>query len=144
MSTAMTAPTPLEGEVIPPGAILLVASDLFRKEGFGDGDMLDDLLEDAGFDPMAEKPVEDDMFDAESFCHAVLSELVASRVRGLLPAGALTLHASRAHNPIRADDTPENRAALEGVRFFVAADEIAATAAAMAEGFVPRATGVRL
>jgi hypothetical protein len=79
--------------------IRLAAEDIFSKYGFGDGDLLDDLLEDNGFAPTAEIGEED---DAEFFGHAVLRAAVQAFLRPVLPPEcALTFGASRCHNPVR-------------------------------------------
>jgi hypothetical protein len=124
-----TNSSPHQSHPISDGEILLVASDLLRKGGFQDGELLDEILEDAGFDIQAERPVEGDpMFEAESLNHVVLTKLVVAKLEGLLPEGSITTLASRSHNPVRVDDTPANREALKGFGFTVSHQEIVAIA----------------
>lgn len=96
-------------------AIRLYASGLLHKSGFEDGDILDDILYDAGFN--------DDHPDHEhlSFFHEILSELVE---RFIVPALGEDVKVDRIgtiHNPIRirSEVTHELRARLEADGAFV-------------------------
>lgn len=74
------------------------AENLFFKSGFGDGDMLDDLLWDNGFD---NEPRRDE--DHLGFEHEVLARCVERFLLPALPEPVATYRIGSIHNPIRAE-----------------------------------------
>jgi hypothetical protein len=124
----MTTPS---SETPPKKHLLLRGSDLFVKKGFADGEIIDDLLEEAGFDPVAPTGGEEDpLLGAE-----VLARTVVAAFRDLLPTGtAIETGVSHSHNPVRLDParlSPETRKALEEAVVRVDPDDVIAIAAAV-------------
>lgn len=76
-------------------SVILNAQDLARKWGFEDGNILDDILWDAGFDDN-DRPDHEHLF----FHQEVLAEIVRIRLLPLCP-GVRTYLVGTIHNPIR-------------------------------------------
>ena len=85
------------------GILVLYATDLLTKFGFGDGDILDDVVETHPGDRRERgDPDEPEDPDAtESFEHAVLTRLVRRRLGKLLPDFEIRERMSMSHNPVR-------------------------------------------
>lgn len=79
------------------------ATDLGSKFGFGDGDMLDDLLWDNGFHDVPRLP-EDDKRWPHDFEHTVLCEAIRRFLLPKLPASIETVVIGTIHNPMRIEN----------------------------------------
>lgn len=78
-------------------------SGLLSKWGFGDGDMLDDLLWDNGFfDHEIDASIPDDDFDTIGFAHRVLIRVVREHVLPAIEQDVEAQDIHTIHNPIRA------------------------------------------
>jgi len=126
--------------------IVLKAKDLMDKFGFGDGLLFSDLLEDAGFDTEASRPVEHDVWEGQAFDHAVLAEVVRERLLPRLVGYELDTCCSLSHNPVRlvvpeGGDEAVVRQSLEDVTVEVSEEEVLEMARRMAPEF--KADGAR-
>lgn len=108
-------------------SVELRAESLFSKWGFGDGDMLDDILEANGFD---QEPRRDD--DHLYFDHEVLALCVERYLLPELPEPVATFRVGTIHNPIRAETVKKWEAeippALLGFGVEISADTVLAVA----------------
>lgn len=137
---------PLEGsrrEVRPdgPGDIVLHAVELMSKAGFEDGDILDDLLDENGFDSLA-RPLDDEGEACLDPCFggAVLCEAVRRHLAPKLIGFEIGYDMSIAHNPVRladmdAMDHDNVRGVLAGVSARLSEDDVLAIARELADRF---------
>lgn len=129
-------PVPVSGEVIESGSVQIRADGLLSKYGFEDGDVLDDLLADAGFDPVEELGQRDGwsvLLGAE-----VLEAVVRRKFGGHLPREAIVGGMSNSHNPVRLAvryETPETVRMLEALAEWVSPSEVAEVAHEVYERF---------
>jgi len=121
--------------------VVLRAVELLSKEGFDDGDILDDLLGENGFDPLA-RPADDDGEGCldPGFGGAVLCEAVRRHLASRLVGFEIDYDLSIAHNPVRLSgwDSPRIQAlrdVLDGVVARVSNGEVLDIADALAPRF---------
>jgi hypothetical protein len=122
------------------GTVTLGAIELLGKSGFDDGDVLDDILEDAGYD-WAARPVDDPEDDLRcGFAGAVLGECVRRHLAPRLQGFEIHYDLSISHNPVRLADRnlagAVVREALEGVEVRLSHAQVLAVAAELAPGYV--------
>lgn len=114
--------------------IVLKATDLIKKHGFGDGDLFDDLLEEAGYDVLAENSSAGDE-EGQFFGHAVLTAAIRTYLMPKLVGFDLLENVSRSHNPVRLRDDGDLRDVLNGVTIAVTAEQVVAIASQLAADF---------
>lgn len=84
--------------------VLLRAAGLTSKWGFADGDILDDILFDAGLNNIPWPDQWDEKSFNLSFEHEVLARCVETYLLPAVPS-VKTFRIVTGHNPIRTDDT---------------------------------------
>lgn len=114
--------------------IVLKATDLLKKHGFGDGDLFDDLLEEAGYDVLAENTTTCDE-DEQFFGHAVLTAVIRTYLMPKLVGFDLLEQVSCSHNPVRIHDDGNLGDVLNGVASTVTAEQVVAIASQLAGAF---------
>ena len=114
------------------------AADLLRKFGFGDGGVLDDLLERHGYDISAHRDGDEEGME-QPFGGAVLCECVRRRLIPVLPSLEIDYNASLSHNPVRLWNEKtigkEARALLGSVSVEVSESQVLAVAAELEPSF---------
>lgn len=120
--------------------VTLYAADLLRKYGFDDGNLLDDILDDAGYVTNADLVDEDEDIITPGFSGGVLAECVRRFLEPQLEGLRLVYDYSASHNPVRLADwdkpSPEARAILHGKAVQVLVPDVLRVAAEMAPRYV--------
>ncbi len=120
--------------------VTLYAADLLHKYGFDDGNLLDDILEDAGYDTNASLVDEDEDAVVPGFSGGVLAECVRRFLEPQLDGLPLVYDYSASHNPVRLAEwdkpSPEARAILNGSAVQVLVPDVLRVAAELAPRYV--------